>query len=171
MEGVRQRFLGLCLPPLAFAMLDGSLTLAGQSAQYWDGAYSGVNEMSPTFHDLLAIHPLAFAGGFVGWMAVFVGLILLLPDTLALIACLVVTLGHAFGSATWIIWRFNFGYQACNGLFLLTAVSLGLGIRLGWRAGPPQEYRLPYLNAAWRWVLAAMLFGVGVYLFLWPRQS
>lgn len=31
MAGVRQRFLGLCLPPLAFSVLDGSLTLAGQS--------------------------------------------------------------------------------------------------------------------------------------------
>jgi hypothetical protein len=171
MAGLGQRFLGLCLPPLAFAVLDGSLTLAGQSAEYWSGAYARVNEASPTFHDLLAIHPLAFAGGFLGWMAVFVGLILLLPDTLALIVCLVVTLGHTVGAATWIVWRFNYGYQACNGLFLLAAVSLALGIRWGWRAGPPQEYRLPLLSAAWRWLLAASLFAVGVYLFLWPRHS
>jgi len=69
MAGVRQRFLGLCLPPLAFSVLDGSLTLAGQSAEYWAGAFARVDETSPTFHHLLAAHPLAFAGGSsAGWL-------------------------------------------------------------------------------------------------------
>lgn len=170
MAGVRQRFLGLCLPPLAFAVLDGSLTLAGQSAEYWGGAYTRVNEVSPTFHHLLAAHPLAFAGGLLGWMAVFVGFILLVPDTLALVVSIVITFGHAVGAATWVLWRFQYSYQMCNGLFLLAAVSLGLGIRWGWRAGPLEPYRLTPRVARWRWVLAAALFAVGVYLFLWPRS-
>ncbi len=171
MTGVRQRFLGLCLPPLAFSLLDGSLTLAGQSAQYWGGAHSQVNEGSPTFHTLLSVHPLAFAAGLLVWMAVFVGIILLLPDTLSLIVCIAVTLGHTVGAATWVLWQSQYGYQACNGLFLLAAVALGLGIKWGWRAGPPGEYRLPWLSAMWRWVLAAALFAVGVYLFLWPHSA
>src|SRR5260370_474686 len=50
MASVQQRFLGLCLPPLAFSALDGSLTLAGQTAGYWGGTYARVNESSPTFH-------------------------------------------------------------------------------------------------------------------------
>ena len=170
MAGVRQRFLGLCLPPLTFSMLDGLLTLAGQSPEYWAGAYGGVNETSPTFHHLLATHPLAFAGGTLGWMVVFVGIILLLPDTLALIVCIAVTLGHAAGAATWVVWRFQYGYQACNGLFLLAAVAIGLGIRWGWQARPPQEYRLPSSLANWRWILSAVLFAIGAYLFLWPRN-
>jgi hypothetical protein len=170
MAGVRQRFLGLCLPPLAFSVLDGSLTLIGQSAEYWAGAYARVNESSPTFNHLLAAHPLAFAAGLLGWMAVFVGIILLLPDTFALVVSIAVTLGHAVGAATWVLWRFQYGYQACNGLFLLAAVALGLGIRWGWRAGPPQDYTLPPLLANWRWILAASLFVIGVYLFLWPRS-
>ncbi|OWK36679.1 hypothetical protein [Fimbriiglobus ruber] len=171
MEGVRQRFLGLCLPPIAFSVLDGSLTLAGQTAEYWGGAYTQANEASPTFHYLLAAHPLAFVGGHLVWVAVFVGIILLLPDTLALIVCIAVTLGHTVGTATWVLWRFHYGYQACNGLFLLAAIALGLGIRWGWRAGLPQEYRLPTPLARWRWVLATALFAVGVYLFLWPRGA
>ncbi len=168
MNGVRQRFLGLCLPPVAFGLLDATLTLAGQPAAYWGGAYAQVAEASPTFNHLLAMHPLAFVAGILAWMAVFVGI---LPDTLALIACIAVTLGHTVGAATWLLWRFQYGYQACNGLFLVSAVGLGIGVRWGWQAAPRQEYRLPFLTAAWRWVLAAGLFAVGVYLFLWPRHA
>jgi hypothetical protein len=128
-----------------------------------------VNEASPTFHQLLALHPLAFAGGFLVWMVVFVGIIMLLPDTLALVVCIVVTLGHTVGTATWLLWRFQYGYQVCNGLFLLAAIALALGIRWGWRAAPSHDYRLPSALAKWRWVLSAALFAVGIYLFLWPR--
>ncbi len=95
MTGVRQRIAGLCLPPLLFAALDGGLTLAGQSAEYWTGALNDVNEGSPIFHHALAYHPLAFCGLMAAWAAVFVGVILLLPDTVALIASIAVTLGHA----------------------------------------------------------------------------
>jgi hypothetical protein len=54
---------------------------------------------------------------------------------------------------------------------LLAAVALGIGVRVGWQAAPRQDYRLPFLTATWRWVLAAVLFAVGVYLFLWPRHA
>jgi hypothetical protein len=170
MKGVRQRFVGLCLPPLAFGVLDGVLTLAGQSAEYWGGEYARVNEMSPTFNNLLVAHPLAFAVGLLVWFAVFVGIILLLPDTLALSASIAATFGHTVGAATWLLWRFQYGYQACNGLFVLAALALGLGIRWGWRAEPRQEYRLP-LSLVWRWVLAVGLLAVGVYMCLWPRGT
>ena len=169
MGTLRNRFLGLCLPPLLFAAIDGTLTLAGQSAEYREGTYSPVNEASPTFHHLLGIHPLAYVAGLLVWMGIYVGVILLLPGTLALIVSIAVTLGHSAGAATWLLWRFQYGYQACNGLFLLTAVALGLGIRWGWQAGPPPEHPLPFLSGSLRWVIAAALFAIGVYLFMWPR--
>ena len=68
--------------------------------------------MSPTFKHLLEVHPVAFALGNAAWAASFVGVILLLPDVLALIASIAVTLGHTVGAATWILWRFHYGYQA-----------------------------------------------------------
>lgn len=170
MSGVRQRFLGLGLPPLLFSVLDNVLTLAGQSALYWGGDYTQVNEASPTFHHLLALHPLAFVGGGLVWIVIFVSIILLLPDTLALIVSIALTFGHAAGAATWMLWEFRYGYQAVNGLFLLAAVALSLGIRMGWQARPAEPYRLPPRLATWRWVLSALLLAVGVYLFLWPRR-
>lgn len=170
MSGVRNRLLGLCLPPLLLCAFDYTMTLTGQSAAYWAGDYQRVNEVSPSFNHLLQIHPLAFIVGAVMWMAVFVGMILLLPDTLALIFSIAVTFGHTAGTASWLLWRFNYGYQAVNGLFLGSAVLLGLGIRYGWRAVPSCECRFSGWPTGLRWLLIAGLAGVGVYLFLWPRM-
>ena len=141
MSGVGNRVLGLCLPALLLCALDNTMTLLGQSAAYWAGDYLRVNEASPTFNHLLQIHPAAFIAGMVVWMAVFVGMILLLPDTLALIVSIAVTFGHTAGTATWLLWRFNYGYQAVNGILLGAAALLGLGIRYGWRAAPSCQYR------------------------------
>lgn len=164
-----RRFLGLGVAPLVLCSTDAALTLAGQAAAYWSGAYHRVNEASPTFHHLLTIHPAAFAAGIAAWMAIFLCLIILLPDTLALIVSLVVTIGHATGAATWLIFRFRYGYQACNGLFLLTAVILALALRWGWQAAPAERFELPPATARWRWPLVAALVAAAVYLFLLPR--
>ncbi len=167
---VKRRLLGLCLPPLLFWALDNTLTLIGQSADYWAGNYSAANEASPTFNQLLKIHPIAFVLGDIAWAAVFVGIILLLPDTLALIISIAVTFGHAVGAATWILWRFGYQYQASLALLLGSAIVLGLGIRYGWRAAPAEEYQLRGWSWRWRWIVSACLFAVGVYLYLWPRS-
>jgi hypothetical protein len=156
---------------MILAILDGALTLTGQSADYWAGNYGNVNEMSPTFNHLLSYHPLAFAAGWLGWVVVFCGLILLLPQTLALTTSIAVTVGHVLGSMTWLLYHLHYGYQICGYLHLATALILALGIRWGWGAEPradvPAGARLP---GVLRWILIAMLFAVTVYLFLWPRQ-
>lgn len=170
MTPIRHRLLGLCLPPAIFCLADGAITLAGQSEAYWSGQYHLVNEGSPTFNQLLQIHPLAFVAGILGWAMVFSGIILLLPETLALIVSIAVTFGHTLGTATWILYRFQYGYQACNGLLLSSAIILGLGIRWGWKAQPPAGYRYFGLGLITRTVLCLLLFGVGVYLYLWPRS-
>ena len=170
MSGVGNRLLGLCLPPLLFCLLDASVTLLGQSAAYWAGDYLRVNEGSPTFNHLLQIHPLVYVAGIVVWIAIFVGIILLSPDILALIFSIAVTFGHAAGAATWLLWQFHYAYQAVNGLLLVSAVLLGLGIRYGWRAVPSCQYRFSGWPVGLRWLLIAALFAIGVYLFLWPRM-
>jgi hypothetical protein len=171
MSGVKQRFLGLCLPPLLLCILDFVVTMVGQSAQYWAGNYASVNEGSPTFHDLLQTHPAAFIAGGAVYVVVFVSLILLLPDMLALIVSVSTTIGHTEGAATWLWYRFHYGYQLCMGLTLLSAMLIGVGIRWGWHAYPDREYRLWKWPPIIRWGLVCLLFSVGVYLFLWPRNA
>src|SRR5690242_15677621 len=89
--GVTDRLLGLCLPATLFCVLDGALTLEGQPTEYWSGDFSRVNEASPTFNHLLQIHPVAYTAGLVVWIFVFAGVIILVPNTLALILSIAVT--------------------------------------------------------------------------------
>jgi hypothetical protein len=169
MTGLRQRFLGLCLPPILFCMIDFTLTLVGQPAAYWEGNRSGIIEGSPTFHYLLTVHPAAFVVGVFVWIAIFVALLLLLPDTPALITSIAIVLGHTAGTAAWLRGKFMFDYQIIVGLFLLTAVSIGLGIRWGWQAVPKEPLHFGRLQCPWRWAMIAALVAIAVYLFLWPR--
>lgn len=171
MNSPSRRLLGLCLPAILACALDDSLTLVGQSSAYWEGNYATANEASPTFNQLLRIHPAAFAGGGIVWAAMFTGVLLLVPDALAIVLCIAITFGHTAGAATWLLWHFRFGYQMCNGLFLAMAVVLGLGIRYGWRAAPAGEYQLRGWNRPMRWSVAIALFALAVYLFLWPRST
>src|SRR4051812_2220176 len=80
MTSIGRRLIGLCLPPLLVCALDCGLTLRGQSDGYWNGRFEEVNEASPTFNRLLKQHPAAFVAGIAVWGAMFVGIILMLPD-------------------------------------------------------------------------------------------
>ncbi len=171
MPRFQRRLLGLCLPPVALAIVDGTLTLAGQSASYWAGNYGQVNEISPTFNHLLSYHPLAFAAGLLGWIVVLCGMILLMPQTLALTTSIAVTVGHTWGAMSWLLNGLHYHYQAGNALMLAAALALAVGIRWGWGAEPrsdaPAGARLPLVL---RWAAIALLFAIVVYLFLWPRE-
>ena len=142
MGQVCRRLFGLCLPSAAAASLDAVLTLRGQSAEYWAGNYARVNELSPTFHHLLAYHPLAFVAGILAWLLIFGTIILLLPRMLALAMSLAVTIGHTWGATTWLLHRFHYGYQACEALFVLTALVSAVGIERIWARKPRQRNRL-----------------------------
>jgi len=169
MTGVGCRLLGLCLPPLVFCTFDAGITLFGQSAAYWAGAYGCVREGSPTPNHLLQIHPTAFATGILVWEMLFVVAILLLPDVLALILSIAVTFGHTAGAATWLWFRFQYGYQWTMWLFLASSIILGSGIHWGWQARPVQKYPMSSWSPVLRWTLIALAVGIAVYLFLWPR--
>ena len=166
---LRRRFLGLCLVPVLLAAFDCWLTLHGQTKEYWAGNYSQVLEGSPTFHKLLAHGPLCYVAGASGWVLAFVGMILLMPQTLALAVSIALTLGHAIGAASWVV-DFPYGYQLYSGMCVFAAVGLAIGIRWGWRAEPQNDAPVgARLHFGLRWLLIALLCGIEVY-FLWPHK-
>ena len=170
LAALRSRLVGLCLPPLVLCCLDGALTLWGQSPEYWSGVYAATNEASPTLHQLLQHHPLAFVAGLTLWSTAFISVILLLPDTLALLVSVAITFGHTAGSATWLYWRFEYGYQLCNALFAVSAALLTCGIRYGWRADPAERYVLPFRPTV-RWLIVLVIVAMAVYMYLLPRHA
>src|SRR5215468_3485131 len=101
--GYRKRhLLGVGIPCLLAVLLDAGLTTLGQSQEYWNGDYSAVNEGNPFFRNLFAIHPGAAIAGYVVWAGILIGLVLLLPEVLAVVLSMAVVFGHVGGAYTWL---------------------------------------------------------------------
>lgn len=168
MGKLQRRLVGLCLVPVLLAVLDGSVTLIGQPAAYWAGDYSQVREGTPGFRELLTYGPAAYVGGLAVWVLAFVGMILLLPSTLALAVCLQFTLGHALGAFSWLN---HFPHGRVLPIFINAAAALGLaiGIRWAWACAPEDDAPLwPSLPTGLRWAIVALLCAIPI-LFTWPR--
>lgn len=162
----RRRLIGICLVPILLAMLDGAVTLIGQPEAYWQGDYSKALEGTPGFRALLTHGPIVYAAGLAVWVLAFVGMILMLPSTLALAVCLQFTLGHTLGAFSWIN-RFPNGREFPILINAVTALGLAIGIRW-WMRSPqddiPLGARLPLVI---RWAIIVLLGFVPI-LFSWP---
>ena len=114
----RARF---CRVPWSACMLDQAVTLWYQSASYWRD-YSGfADEENPHGRWLLQRHPLAFVAGVLLWAILFTAAIHWLPRRAAMTTALAVTIGHVWGSCTWILNQVRHGYWLC--IVLVVVVS------------------------------------------------
>jgi hypothetical protein len=171
MPQIRRRFLGLCLLPILLTTLDNGLTLHGQPKAYWAGDYSKAHEGNLWHYRLLTYHPLALVAEEAASMLVLVGLVLLLPQTLALTISLASTLGYMVGASTWLLYgRFRYGHEMFVALCLLTAATIAVGIRWGWRAEPLRDAPLAKGVPALRWMIILALAAIAIYINLWPHQ-
>jgi len=93
----------MCCGPVVACLCDLTVTLTGQSAEYWSGNWEAVTEGNPIPHWLLTQHPLALCGGIAVWIAVFCTAILRLRPQAARVVALVVMLGHATAAGTWLL--------------------------------------------------------------------
>jgi hypothetical protein len=172
-RAVRSAWARLCwlaLPSVVLCTLDFGITLWGQSETYWSGDFSAVNEGSPSFARYLAIHPLAFVAAGLLWVVLFAAVIALLPETLALVVSMAIVIGHMWGAATWLMYRFQ-NYQACNALFLVTAFLVVLSFKRGQNEDGSSvfDWRRTGLPNWSRWVVVAGLAAIPVWWFLVPH--
>lgn len=121
---MQRRKIWLCVPPFALCMLDQSITLYGQSFNYWKGNYSVANEVNPWFNWLLRQHPLAFEAGIIAWIVVFSVVILALPRRASMTISMAIVLGHTWGTATWMCFVLPFGYWIALALFLASSIII-----------------------------------------------
>jgi hypothetical protein len=180
MANWQRRLIGLGLPCLLTWMLDVSLTLHGQPPEYWAGDYSRTTEGASFYRRLYTLHPAAAVGGHLVWIALLAGLLLLLPEVLAVVLAIAAVFGHTFGASTWVtaalLYRASFGqptmvswYQAANGLFLLSAVVIGVGIHWAVRASALRQRDEPgWLTGRPRWVLIVVLLATAAVIVFVP---
>jgi len=160
----KRRLLGMGIP-FALAFLPATALAVGRDSTLDAGDCL-------VFHAMYRIHPLAMIGGYLAWGGAVLGLLVLLPEVLAVILTIAVVFGHVAGVYSQLTMDLGkWWYQAANGLFLITAIALGSG--LWWSArGPSIERAVPekHLPPARRWGLIAFLLVVAGGLILIPLQ-
>lgn len=92
----------LAVPAVAAFGVDVTLTLLGQSPQYWNGEYFAANEGAPVGLFLLRMHPTAFLFGAWAYAAGVSTLIRYLPHALALWLSLGFLIAHTSGVNSWL---------------------------------------------------------------------
>src|SRR5262245_11645134 len=102
MANWQRRLIGLGLPCLFALLLDNGLTLHGQPAEYWAGDHSQTTEGAPFYRKLYVWHPAAAVCGYLVWAGLLGGLLILLPEVLAVVLSIAVVFGHTAGAYTWI---------------------------------------------------------------------
>jgi hypothetical protein len=127
---------------MALAVADLTLTLLGQPAEYWAGAFESFQERSP-FAGLLARHPLWFLAGAFAWWCIFSAVILTAGRRPAMVLSLAVVIGHGWGVAAWTLRGYRYGYWYAIALCLLSAVV----VSLAWEKNRPELYAKPSRKA------------------------
>ncbi len=102
----------LCLGPVLFCLLDGGLTLHGQSHAYWQGQFDQAEELNPFGLWPLRQSPLVFVFVMFCWMSIFCAALVSLPEHLARLLAFAVQVGHSFGAASWLARHGLFGWLA-----------------------------------------------------------
>lgn len=93
----------MCCGPVVACLCDLTVTLIGQSTEYWSGNWEAVTEGNPIPHWLLMQHPLALCGGIAVWITVFCTAIIRLRRQPAKVIAFIVILGHATAAGTWLL--------------------------------------------------------------------
>jgi hypothetical protein len=152
------------MPFLIVMIVDGCLTLAGQSSDYWKSNYAHVSEGTPVFANLLRTHPAAFIAGLLSIGAVMSVLVLLLPRILAMTMSLAATIGHTYGATTWLAYYFRVSGASCQMFFFCVALVYSLCFVLSYF--PQRDRPLLAESPVTRSILLATLAAILAYMFL-----
>lgn len=116
--------LWLCLPIIACNILDKTMTLLGQPAEYWKTSYNLVNELNPIAHRLLTIHPLAFVISAIPELIIISILIILLPTRISKSVSVFYTIGSSKAFYNWMINSLNSSWLIANLMLVIPSFVL-----------------------------------------------
>jgi hypothetical protein len=124
--GSRRWLLLLALMPF---VIDVTLTFAGQSPEYWQGAYDLADEGNPLARPFLAWHPWMFVALALAYALVVAAGIRLLSLRLAVWLATLIALGHVVGGCSWLTRHGWIGW----GIILAYLVLAACFARVCWR--------------------------------------
>ncbi|MDA7865638.1 hypothetical protein N9C66_05605 [Akkermansiaceae bacterium] len=103
-RGIPGPLLGrLLAAPFVLSLVDLTVTLLFQPAEYWQGDRSAVIEGNPIARWAFSIHPLMIMPGLTGWYVIVIPLILKSPAWLGLRVHVFLVLGHLVMISGWLI--------------------------------------------------------------------
>ncbi len=118
----------LLLPAVVVYSIDVTLTLAGQDDAYWRGDYGLAIEGNPLVRPVLAYSPWLFIGAALVWAVLFSAVVLLWRHRAAEGLAVLLTVGHTFGGASWLVRSGVIGWP----FVVLYLVLVCIGIRWCW---------------------------------------
>jgi len=116
--------LWLCLPIIVAELLDYSVTMLGQPAEYWKGSYHLVNEFNPFARWFMVIHPLGAIFYIVLDIAATCLLVFILPLSLSKVLAAFWTIGSAKAVYNWLAGPLQMGWWVSNLVLLVPAIIL-----------------------------------------------
>ncbi|MHC4084519.1 MAG: hypothetical protein ACYSWZ_03185 [Planctomycetota bacterium] len=91
------------IPCLFLWLFDVATTLAGQSAGYWAGNFSGAKELNPLFFWFLSKGPDVFIVATVVYIFILVVILFLVPLRIAIMTAYIASIVHMVGVAGWML--------------------------------------------------------------------
>jgi hypothetical protein len=116
--------LWLCIPVALAGIFDVTLTLLGQSTQYWFGGYHNVDELNPFAAGAMTMHPLMFVLGTLVMFGIYIAVITALPLKFSKILSLYLTMAHTYGGFSWLKYTFMVDYWIRFGILIIPATIL-----------------------------------------------
>ncbi len=128
-EGQRLRAL-LAATTLAPMWLDVLVTLRGQAIGYWMGFYELAYEYNPIGRIALEAHPLVFLAMMGVWATIVALAIGYSPTRVAATVAALVSLGHLWGLANWLLAKAPFGALVLAAFLIILAIAWLCGLFL-----------------------------------------
>jgi len=116
--------LWLCLPIIVAELMDVTVTLFGQSSEYWKGSYHLVNELNPFARWFMVIHPLGAIIYIVLDITATCVVLLLLPSMFSKVLATFWTIGSAKAIYNWLVGPLQMGWWLSNLAIVIPAIVL-----------------------------------------------
>jgi type III secretory pathway component EscU len=116
--------LWLCVPIIITDLLDATVTMIGQSADYWKGSYDRIDEFNPIARWLLTIHPIGIVIYTILDIAVISLLIMLMPLMISKTLSAFWAIGSAKAIYNWLVGPLHMGWWISNLVILVPTIIL-----------------------------------------------